>query len=263
MGFSGGQQESNQQSTSNPIDVTPGEYQALRPGIGNFVTNLLGGGGGYTGPTSQTTPGAGEMSALSALTGQANDPTRQGYIQSVLRGDFLPGRTKANPFLEAAISAAQGPTMRNLQQTLERALPGRFALAGHLTNRAGQSAGGGGGSSAFDRAAGDAATTANQQMLETAAKMSSENFAQERDQQTKVAALSQQEIQGLNASLQAEALPRLIQSMGVQEGIQVFNDRIKSLLAALGLVAQPNIGQTSQSTGESEGWNAGVDFRQK
>lgn len=246
-GFNYGETES--QSSSTPTDMTPGEYQGLRPDIAGFVKNLLGGGGGYQGPLVAPMT-SGQESAISNITGQANDPTRKSYIQQVLSGRFLPGQPGANPFLDSAIQAAQRPVLQGLETTLARTLPGRFALAGHMTNRAGQSAGGGGGSSAFDRAAGETVQGVARTLGDISSTMSSQQYQQERDQQTKVAALSQQEIQGLNTALQAESLPQMIQQMGVAEGIKQFNARMNSLLQALSLIAQPNIANASQSTSE-------------
>lgn len=253
MGFNFGEQES--QSTSTPTDMTPQEYQALRPDIAGLIRNFIGGGGGYGGPLVAGMTG-GQMGAISNITNAANDPTRTAYLQSVLQGRFLPGQPGANPFLDSAIQAAQRPVLQGLEQTLGRVLPGRFALAGHMTNRAGQSGGGGGGSSAFDRAAGETVQGVARTLGDISSTMSSQQYGAERTLQNQAAALSQQEIQGLNTALQAESLPQMIADLGVQRGIAQFNERMKSLIQALSLIAQPNIANASQST--SEGTQFGI-----
>ncbi len=56
--------------------------------------------------------------------------TRTGLLNDTLAGKFLPGQAGSNPFLEAAIAAAQRPTEMALNDTLQRSLPGAFTAAG-------------------------------------------------------------------------------------------------------------------------------------
>lgn len=65
---------------------------------------------------------------------------------------------------------------------------------------------------------------------------------------------SGQEINNLVTNLQAQALPRLIQEMGVERGTEAFNNRVNALLSSLGIAAgvtRPVIGNSSSSSSSS------------
>lgn len=258
-----GYNQAEGESSSESRDVTPEQIAELRDPFANALRNIYTGGPGssYTGPLTSSMTG-GQTSAISNITNQANDPTRQAYLRSVMQGNFLPGQPGANPFFDAAVQAAQRPTLQGLQETLTRSLPGRFNLAGHQINS--QHGAGGGGSSAFDRAGAIATRGAADAIGDIATNMGNQQYGQERGLQNQAAALSQQEIQGLNTALQAESLPQMIEDMGVQRGMQQFNERMRSLLQALAMIATPisQHTQTSQSTNESMGvtGDSGIRF---
>lgn len=233
-----------------------------------------------------------------------------------------------NPFVQAAIEAAQRPTQQALEETLSRTLPGRFTQAGQFTQP--------GGSSAFDRAAAIATRGAGQTMGDIATNISfgafeaergrqfeaqenarqreAESLAQElerrgeygeaartrqfamdeglrqresqalqeelarrgsfeeaargrefqggqanADRQLEAAqalpGVSRQEIDSVIANLQAQALPRLIQDMGIERGMEQFNTQMNNFLSTLGIaggVTRPVISQ--ESSGRSSGF---------
>lgn len=222
------------------------------------------------------------------------------YLQQVLGGNFMPqngdlggfadmlsgaGNTQgysgneANPFLDAAIKAAQRPTLQGLEETLSRTLPGRFTAGGQFTQPQG--------SSAFDRAAAIATRGAGDTMGEIAtnlsyATMEAERGRQfeaqegartredaalreelqrqfagtegERGRQNEAAGLatqvSTQQVNTMVQNLQAQALPRLIQEFGIERGLEQFNNRVNALLSTLGITAgvtQPTIAQEGKS----------------
>lgn len=63
-----------------------------------------------------------------------------------------------------------------------------------------------------------------------------------------------QEMDTMIKNLQAQALPRLIQDMGVERGMEAFNNQVNSLLSGLGIAAgvtRPVIGNESKSSSGS------------
>lgn len=184
-----------------------------------------------------------------------------------------------NPFLAAAITAAQRPTLQGLTETLTRDLPGRFTQSGQMVQPQG--------SSAFDRAAaiasrgasdtmGDIATNlsyqttsdqlsrifqANQSargaedtsmQAELARRNANTESAKDRQLQAAGTAVtaSQAQVSNMVQNLQAQALPRLIQEYGIERGMDMFNNQVNGLLSVLGIaggVTQPTTATSSQS----------------
>lgn len=256
--FGGSHQES--QSTSTPVDMQANEFKDLRTPFANSLGNLMTNGPPqYGGPLTAPMSGA-EGTTLNNLAGQI-DPNNQRnqYESDVMGGKYL----NSNPNLDAAIRAAQRPTLEGLADTVGRALPGRFTQAGQFTqaNNAidanGNIApgGGGGGSSAFDRAAAVATRGAANAVGDIATKMSFGNYENERNTQNQIAGLNQQEVQTTIAGLQAQALPRMIQEMGIQRGIQLFQTNIQAVLDTLRTIAgvtAPVVANQSQSTASGD-----------
>lgn len=63
--------------------------------------------------------------------------------------------------------------------------------------------------------------------------------------------IQSQEVDTLIKNLQAQALPRLIQEMGVERGMEAFNNQVNSLLSVLGIsagVTRPVIANESKSS---------------
>lgn len=252
--FGGGQTSST--SVSTPINMNP-FTAALQGPLTNQLTGLLGTGINQYNPTTQNVSqysapiGANEQAALGNLQTAAGGPNnRSNYINSVLQGNYLPGSPGGNPFLSAAITAAQRSTAQNLQDTLSRSLPGQFLAAGHNVNPTN-------GSSAFDTAAALYASRSAQSMADIATNMSNANYQAERQNQQQAVGLGQQEVQTAINNLQAQALPRLIQQYGIDQGLQEYQSRtnqLLQLLATAGGIAQPVIGTQTQSssTGTTE-----------
>lgn len=255
--FGGSSQQS--QSTSTPVDMQADEFKDLRSPFANSLGNLMTNGPPqYGGPLSADMTSA-EGTTLNNLAGQI-DPNnaRNSYENDVMGGKYL----NSNPYLDAAIKAAQRPTLEGLATTLGRTLPGRFTQAGQFTqanasidDNGNQTGTGGGGSSAFDRAAAVATRGAANAVGDIATNMSFGNYTNERNQQTQVAGLNQQEVQTTIAGLQAQALPRMIQEMGIQRGIDLFKTNIQAVLDTLRTIAgvtAPVVANQSQSTSSGE-----------
>lgn len=242
-----------QESKSTPIDMAPAEYKSLR---GPFAQSLLqliqqGGGPQYSGPMNANI-GQNEQTLLDQLMPQTGPTTaRSGVIDSTLAGNYLPGQPGANPFLEAAIKSAQRPTLQGLEETLSRALPGRFTAAGHMIQ---PNTGQNGGSSAFDRAAAIATRGAADTIGDIATKISAGAYESERGRQENAVSLSRAEVDSTISNLQSQALPRLIQELGIERGLALFQQRTQQLLEILrtiGGVTAPAVANEGTSSGES------------
>lgn len=243
-----GGSDTSSTSTSTPQNMNP-FTSALQPGITNMATGLAANGlPQYNGPLNAPM-GGNEGNILGQLMQQQGGPTgRNQYLGDVMGGKYLPGQLGGNPFLQDAITAAQRTTMNNLTQTLTRDLPGRFTSAGQFNqaNNNGQ-----GGSSAFDMASALASRGAATAMGDIATNMSNQAFGQERQNQQQAVQLSQQEVQSSISNLQAQALPRMIQELGIERGMSLFQNNVQgilSLLQTLGGIAQPVVGNTQNST---------------
>jgi hypothetical protein len=250
-----GGSKTTQQATSKPVDMTPGEFTALRKPFADELLKIIqnGGVGNYEGPlNADITPE--ETALLQQLQGQTGPNTaRQGVINDTLAGKFLPGQEGSNPFLQAAIEAAQRPTLQGLEETLSRSLPGRFTQAGQIV-QSNANGGTGGGSSAFDRAAAIATRGAADAIGDIATKMSSSAYESERGRQQEAVSLDRAEVDATVTNLQAQALPRLIEELGIERGLAEFQRRTQSLLEVLktmGGVTSPTVAQNSQSSGSS------------
>jgi len=234
--------------------MTPEEIKRLREPFAQIVEMLLGTreGNPLAGIPSSQTDGqplaapiaAGEQTILDALLADATGggSGRSALLSKTLAGDFL--TPSSNPFLQAAIEAAQRPTLEGLEETLSRTLPGRFTQAGQFIQPKG--------SSAFDRAAALATKGVSQSLADIATKMSSEAYEAERGRQTQAVALSQAEVATSIENLQAQALPRLIEDLGIERGLTEFQNRVQTLLQTLGVVTSTPLTNIASSYTSSQ-----------
>lgn len=250
--FGGSKTQTVQTSASTPLDMTPDTYKDLRDPLSKSLMALLQTGGPeYTGPVAAPL-GANEQSKLNELMPMTGPNTgRSQLLDKTIAGNFLPGQEGSNPFLDAAIKAAQRPTLQGLTETLTRDLPGRFTANGQFVqpNSDGQ-----GGSSAFDRAAAIATRGAADAVGDIATKMSYQGYNDERQRQQEAIPLSRAEVDSTVTNLQAQALPRLIQQLGIDNGLQLFQQRTQTLLQILqtiGGVAAPVVANASVGSGVS------------
>lgn len=246
------QSNSKEDSFSTSFDMTPEELKTLRDPFVQALTGFIASGGGpqYSGPF--TAPmAAGEAAALPGIAEAANNPMRQNLLNATLSGQFLPGQAGANPFLEAAITAAQRPTFQGLEEVLSRTLPGRFAQAGQFSNlgRGGGALQGSptGGSSAFDRAAAIATRGATQEAGDIATRLSAGAYESERGRQQSAIQLQQADVDTMVKNLQSQGLPRLIEKFGVELGLTEFRARTEGLLKAFAIAAGAPIAQVGQT----------------
>jgi hypothetical protein len=240
--FGGGKQ------SSSTRDRTPQELAALRQPFSQVGQALLGQGNmdplqGI--PTYQGQFAAGmapnESALLQQLMGQGQGA--QQLINQTLSGQFL---QQGNPFLEQAIQAAQRPTLQGLEEMLSRTLPGRFTQAGQFVQPEG--------SSPFDRAAAIATRGAADAMGDIATNMGFASHEAERGRMQEAIQLDQQQLQSTIQNLQAQALPRMIEQLGLDRGLQEFDQRVNRLLQTLQIITgAPLVNLGTESRGSNQG----------
>lgn len=238
-------------ATSTPIDMQAPQFTALRGPFADLLSGLMGGGSQGLNPVGQVNypvapMGASEMGAMVDVNAMAMDPARRALLTQTLGGNFLPGQPGGNPFLQAAITAAQQPTMEALQHAVGRQIPGMFAAAGHQgSSRLGT------GSTARDLQIVRGTEAGARALGDIATNMSNQAYQFERGQQTQAMQLGQQEVQQAIANFQAQQLPRLIQQMGIDQGTAAGQQMLQSWLQAIQLfggVTAPAVANQGQST---------------
>lgn len=261
---------SSSKSSSKPVDMTPQAFKNLQQPFANLLTDVMNsfnasGGAqaltqGYKGdlvaPITE-----GETQALDQLNQQTNGQNLNSLIQEGNSAENAAasvqklgvGGDPNDPLLSAYIKAAQRPTQQALEETLSRTLPGRFALAGQQTQP--QS------SSAFDRAAAIATRGAADAMGDIGTKISYQDLAAGRDRTAtaqqgamdRSLTAQKQQVDQTVQNLQSQALPRLINDMGIERGIDAFNARMTALLGGLGIAGGTTTPVISTKSSSSSG----------
>lgn len=210
-------------------------------------------------------PQAGLDQILSQFTSGAT-PLQQAGQQDILKtlgGDYL--NPESNPYLSKTIESAIAPLRQEWENTILPNLKIGFSKAGQTIT--------GTGSSPFDRAASLASNEYMRNIADIGTKIAGQNYQSERDRMLQALGLGQQatgqEIgaqtsniagrqaeQGLNQSaraqqtqelvstLQAVALPRLIQQYGLDQGVTEFRNRLNTLMQLLNMQAGLATGTT-------------------
>lgn len=252
---------STTQSTSTPQNFTNPALSGLAPQLSGSLSKLMSdwgmGGPQYSGPTqASTTPNANNLLNSKTLTNPG--ASANSWIDSVLAGNYMPGGSQGNPFLNAAIKGANTATNEQLATTLGTTLPGRFTAAGQFIQ---PNTSGNGGSSAFDTAAALATQSAANADAATAANIENNAYNAGTQQQTAAAGLEPGMVQSAVNALQAQALPTMLQQNGITNGIQLFQTSIQSLLQLLqsvGAIQNPVLANNSQSTGSTTNYGKGI-----
>jgi hypothetical protein len=287
-----GFQQSQSSSAALARDMTPSQFTGMRGDIAGGLQGLIGSGGGaqFNQPFTAGVTGN-ENQLLQQIMGQAtqggpNLGASQDLLGQILSGQQMgtgpafmgtPGgvaQGEMNPFLQQAIEAAQRPLVENFQDIVAPALRAQFTQAGQQI--AGQ------GSSPFHMAAARAQSGLANAMGDIGANMAFQDFAQrqalgsqefqqlrglqsqehqqDRSRQLDAVAQSQgverAQFEQLLAGLEAQALPRLVEQYGIDQGLEEFRRREQQLLAALqmaGGLAAPTPVTDSVSQGTSFG----------
>lgn len=250
MGGGGG----GSKSKSKSFDMTPLEYRNLRLGIGdtaqyfqpeldNTFGQFLAGGGaeGLTAPM-----GAEEQAALQKILGYRQPFTgtpSQEMLNATVRGDYL--TPDSNPFLSDYISMVQRGVGEQFdeQELLDRAM---FSRAGHTLQE----------SSPFSRARAIATRGYANALGDVGTRIAGQSYEAERARQLQAASqigqLSEAEFGQVQQQLEASALPRLIEEMGIERGQEVFNERMGMVREIFQIAAQLSdvtVGQKSKGMG--------------
>lgn len=169
-------------------------------------------------------------------------------LTSTINGNYLDPKT--NPFLDAAIKAAQYSTQRQFEGTVVPGLLSRYTGGNQQVQ--------GQGSTSFANEANTAALDYEQTQAGTAANMESANYTAERQNQlnaiTQANQITTDQLNRVVTASQQAALPQLVQDLGIQRGIQAFNDRLNTVLEALriaGGVSSPTVATSSTSSGNT------------
>ncbi|MGI9297773.1 MAG: hypothetical protein ACR2QC_07735 [Gammaproteobacteria bacterium] len=218
------------------VDVTPRQFEELRPFIRDLILGIFDEEGiGFPGELVAPIR-ADELDIVELLGNRFGKPGEnfaagQDLLGRTIAGDFLD--PASNPFLAATIEAAVRPARAAFEEDVLPALQLGFAGAGQQTQASG--------SSPFVREVRQAGRDLENTIADTAARISAQNLARERAIQaqapSQVAQVEAQQINNLVNVLQAQALPRLIEDLGVERGLQEFQLRLQRLLAVLGIGA--------------------------
>ena len=260
-----GGSSSKSSATSTPTDMTPNEFKALRGGLGQQLTNLSGtdadplGGIPQFGQPMVAPVGAGEAEML-ALLRQPNmtGAGRSALLELTMAGNFLPGQPGSNPFMAAAVQAAQRQTTDEYLRGVEKAT-GSATAAGHLVQggfRGGFNLPGGPrpGSTAFDRIVADATNQYGQTLGDIATSMTFAGYELERGRQMAAIPISQKEVSTTIENMQAQSLPRLVDQLGIENAMKEFSERkamLTEMLKILAGLTSPTVANTATSTATS------------
>lgn len=240
------------------VDTTPQEFRDLREPVSSTLRNLIQSGGGQTfGGPFAASPTPEESQILSDAFGAATqsgltDEARQNLSRTI-QGDFL--SPESNPFLQETIQAAQRPVVEQFQDVTLPRLRGQFTQAGQFVQ--GRPGSEEGMSSPFDEAVSRASRSAVNELGDISTNITSQNFQQERQRQASAAEAAPQferaELDRLVQGLQTQALPRMVEQMGIDRGLEEFRRRMDTLLQAIGISgdlsqAQPATFEGTQPT---------------
>ena len=268
---------SGSQATNTPVSMTPPAYAALQSPIAGQLLSLFGGGPVYGGVNSAglpmssapqaTTPNTfsaamspQESTLLSTIMGNGGQvnpalTSAQNFVTNATSPGFLSPAT--NPALAAAISGAVNPMVSAFQNVTMPNLASQFVANGQVLNgpaQVGNNPASGQGSSAFDKAAAIAGTGLTQGIGQVTGQLESQAMAEQPQAAAQAPGVSSAELNNLMSTLQAEALPRLIQQYGMDQGLQQFNNRVNVMLQALGVganISGPDVAQQAQSSSQS------------
>lgn len=289
-GLFGSPSKSSQSSqyTSTPVDLQYGAYTGLAPGVAGGFGNIFGGGGfGNPGGAFGLNPfmaggvptNSGANPLVAGLTPQQMALSQQAYqmaaggtnpmagsaVQQMLDPNYA-GALAGSPQTQRAITSATNPLVNAFNQTALPGLAGQFTASGQRVNAAQQDRTGGTqipgaqgygkGSSAFDKAEANAQNNLLTNVAQTAGGISNSAYqtglAQHSGAVGQAINIGQADMQNLVSSLQAVALPQLIQQYGINQGVQLFQSQMQTILQALGAagqISQPAIAYNQQGTG--------------
>lgn len=264
--MSGGRSESD----SSTLDLTPEEFKGIRGPLADlFRTGVIPGFEsaiqGFQGVEDldrfRAPITTGETMGIERLRGQLglseSEQLSQDLINRTLRGEFLtPGG--ANPALRDVV--------RFTTQNINEQFDAQDLEARSLFARAGQSLPE---SSPFAQAQAESNVGRLDAIGESTSNILFGAFEAERGRQVQAEQAAQTRAQFEFAQaqevLQAEALPRLVDQLGLDKGLQEFENRLANLTSALGLAAAsagPALGAFGSSK-SSQGGLSSIEYKRE
>lgn len=213
------------------VDTTPEEFRRLRGSVAGSLEGLLEGGGPRApGPfVAGLTEGEQDLLGRTreqAKPSQASQMATQ-QLSNTLGGDFL--SPESNPFLQGTIKAAQRPVIEEFENQVMPRLRSKFTQAGQFIQPEG--------SSPFDQAAAEAVGGLTRELGDISSEIAGQNFQAERGRQMQASQLAPQidraQLDQLVKGMEAQALPRMIQQMGIDRGLEEFRRRMDVLLSSI------------------------------
>lgn len=221
-------------SESDPFDMTPWEYTNLRSTVAGGLSDIISSGGGpkwkgpFVAPITQA-----ELDQLGYLN-ELQAPTRETVASDELLAETVAGKyltPDSNPFLADYVRAAQS-RVGEAYDTEEMERRALFARAGHRLPE----------SSPFAYAQAKAQGEYAQATSDIATNVYANAYAAERNIQMEAVEAQRVEIaqtwQVAMQNLEAQALPRMIEQMGIDNALEEFYRRQQLLAAALGIAGQ-------------------------
>ena len=233
MGFVGDLLGGSEGTPGQVLNLTPEAFQQLAGPVSTELKKLFSSGGGeqFTGEFAAPVTG-GENDLLARISAMFESPsaftTGAGdLLTRTLSGDA----SNTNPFLQSAIEAATRPAISAFNENVLPALRVGFTQAGQQVQDSG--------SSPFVREVRRAGTDLTNTVGDIASKLSFGSFESERARQQEALGIANEfrgtEIGNQIQALQAQALPRLIEQLGLDRGLAEFRRRIDVVVQALGL----------------------------
>lgn len=247
--------QSSSRSRSRPVDITPQQYAGLRTPTADFLRDALRGGPQYAGPFAAELTDAEleSMGRIGSFMARSPSGTSRGMLEDTLRGTYL--RPESNPFLADYIAAAQRPL---LEAATDRAIADRatFARAGHRLPS----------SSPFAYAESVRERGLANALGDVSTRIAGDAYQRERGNQIAAAqqleAINQGDFNRMVEKLKVDALPRLIEQLGYDRGLEEFRRRVNLAAQAAGIAGDLSSQFSTESQASSSSFSAGVDLGQ-
>lgn len=216
------------------VETDPAPFAGVRGTVTDKINELITSGG----PSFEGDFAAGlspeEMALLDQIFGAstatpAGTAASQDLLQRTIGGDFL--SPDSNPLLAATIKEAQRPVLEAFRDSEIPGLRAAFTRAGQRIQP--------GASSPFEAAELKAGSRLADTLAGIGTNIAGQNFQAERTRQQQAAELApkidEQQFKRLVDGLREQALPRLIEQLGLDKGLAEFERRTQALLQALQL----------------------------
>lgn len=280
--FGGGSTESTQRSSqrsqqqsvgaqagsqsSTPVDLTPEQFESLRGPLAQALQSQIQSGGGpqFQGDFAAQL-GGGENAFLQAIQQQGLNPSAANqasgnFLQSMLQG-------AGQGAISDAIQSAQQSVINQFNEETLPGLRAQFA-------RAGQQIQGDRGSSPFQMAQARASSGLADALGGVSSDITLQGINQQLQAANQAQGLDQARMENLMAGLEASALPRMVEQLGIDRGLEEFRrrqDQLLQVLGAAGQLSSPVLGQESEgkqggfqtSTGSSSSTSRGTQSGSK